>query len=111
MDRIEEFRTIVKQILNQHIQIPYSHGEIEKITIVDESNDNYILLSVGWDKDRRVHFVVFHLRIEDDKIWVEDDWTEYGVANELVDAGVPKEDIVLGFQPPEKRPYTEFAVA
>jgi hypothetical protein len=31
--------------------------------------------------------------------------TERGVANDLVEAGVPKERIVLGFQPP----YTGFA--
>jgi hypothetical protein len=45
------------------------------------------------------------------KIWIQRDGTEYGVARELVDAGVPKSQIVLGFRPPEIRPYTEFAVA
>jgi hypothetical protein len=55
--------------------------------------------------------VVFHLRIRNGKIWVEDDWTEYGVAGELVDAGIAKEEIVLGFHSAKKRPLTEFAVA
>ncbi|RMG69569.1 MAG: hypothetical protein D6722_10035 [Bacteroidetes bacterium] len=44
-------------------------------------------------------------------IWVQRDATEYGVANELVDLGVPREDIVLGFQAPFNRPYTDFVVA
>ena len=30
---------------------------------------------------------------------------------ELVAAGVPKEDIVLGFRPLEERKHTEFAVS
>lgn len=34
-----------------------------------------------------------------------------GQRNELVDAGVPKERIVLAFKPPYVRPYTEFAPA
>ena len=38
------------------------------------------------------------------------DGTEIGVANELVEAGVPKTDIVLAFYAPYRRPYTEFAV-
>jgi len=42
---------------------------------------------------------------------VQRDATEYGVANELVDLGVPREDIVLGFQAPFNRPYTDFVVA
>ncbi|BAZ86234.1 XisI protein [Dolichospermum compactum NIES-806] len=37
--------------------------------------------------------------------------TEVGIANELVELGVPKEDIVLGFQLPSVRKYTDFAVS
>ena len=37
--------------------------------------------------------------------------TEMRVAQELVDRGVKKEDIVLGFQAPEIREYTDYAVA
>ncbi len=37
------------------------------------------------------------------------DGTEHGLANELVEAGVPRDRIVLGFKPPEVRPYTGFA--
>ena len=37
--------------------------------------------------------------------------TEEGVANSLVRAGVPKQEIVLGFQAPMMRKMTEFAVA
>jgi len=49
--------------------------------------------------------------IIDGKIWIQRDGTEYGIANELVEAGIPKEHIVLGFQSEEVRPYTDFAVA
>ncbi len=33
-------------------------------------------------------------------IWIQSDGTEVGVANELVEAGVPQKDIVLGFKSP-----------
>lgn len=36
--------------------------------------------------------------------------TEYGIANELVNAGIPKGQIVLAFQPADVRKHTEFAV-
>lgn len=111
MDRVEEYRRIIKEILDNHAQLKYSHGEIELLPVCDEEQDSYLLLSVGWDGRRRVHSVVFHLRIRDGKIWVEDDWTEDGVAGELLDAGISNEEIVLGFHSAEKRPYTEFAVA
>ena len=111
MDRVDEYRRVIKGILNRHSQIKYGHGDIERVAICDEEQDSYLLLNVGWDNGRRVHSVVFHLRIRDGKIWVEDDWTEYGVAGELVDAGIAKDEIVLGFHSARKRPLTEFAVA
>ena len=46
----------------------------------------------------------------DNKIWIQYDGTEYGGANELVDAGIPKTDIVLGFRHPSVRKHTGFAV-
>jgi hypothetical protein len=47
----------------------------------------------------------------DRKFWIEEDWTEDGIAADLVRAGVPKEDIVLAFHEPGMRQYTDFAAA
>jgi len=47
----------------------------------------------------------------DGKIWVQYDDSEEGIATDLPAAGVPRQDIVLGFRPPELRQYTEFAVS
>ncbi|MBV7337555.1 XisI protein [Chloroflexi bacterium TSY] len=52
-----------------------------------------------------------YVRIRNGKFWIEEDWTEEGIATHLVEAGVPKSDIVLGFHAPNMRPHTEFAVA
>ena len=38
---------------------------------------------------------VLHLDIIDNKIWIQQDGTEVGIANELVELGVPKQDIIL----------------
>lgn len=73
---------------------------------------HYFWFSVGWADKRREFGVTVYLKIEDSKIWIEEDWTQQGVANNLLEASsVPAEDIVLGFQHPSKRPLTEFALA
>jgi XisI protein len=46
-----------------------------------------------------------------EKIWVENDWTEARIVDALIERGVPTQAIVLAFRPPELRSYTEFAVA
>jgi hypothetical protein len=67
--------------------------------------------TLGWDAGKRVHFPLVHIEIVDGKVWIEKDNTEDGVAEELVQAGMPKSHIVLGFCPPEVRKHTEYAVA
>lgn len=111
MDKVGLYRTIVKRILSAHAEQAPSHGQIETVPLFDERSNNYAVLDVGWDRMGRVHAVVLHLRLQDGKVWIEQDSTEEGVAEELVAAGVPKEEIVLGFYRPERRAITEFAIA
>ena len=110
MDRIENYRQIIKRVLGEHLEDNPSDEHIETLGICDDAGGHYILLEVGWQKPRRVHQVVFHVRLKDGKIWIEQDWTEGGVARELLTAGVSPEAIELGFQSPEMRPYNELAM-
>ena len=52
-----------------------------------------------------------YIALKDDKIWIEEDLTEDGIATYFIEHGIPKKDIVLAFHPPEMRQHTEFAVA
>jgi hypothetical protein len=94
---------------NRSIQ---SSKEVEAQTIFDLERDHYQLVYVGWKRhDIRDYGCLLHLDIKDGKIWIQYDGTEGGIAYELVNLGVPREDIVLGFQPVSVRPHTEFAVS
>lgn len=110
MDKIENYREILRKTLSEYTKIPYSHGEILNKTIFDTENDSYLLITVGWDDIRRVHGILIHLEIVNNKIWIQRDGTENGIARNLENAGIPKDDIVLGFHPPDVRPFTEYAV-
>lgn len=67
-------------------------------------------MNIGWENKKRVHGCLVHIDIINDKIWIQRDGTEQGIANELVNSGIPKENIVLAFHPTEVRQYTEYAV-
>ena len=54
---------------------------------------------------------MFHLDIKNGKIWIQRNQTDRQIADELVEMGVPKEDIVLGIQPSYAREHTGFGVA
>ena len=85
-------------------------ANLEVQLILDIERNHYLLMLVGWHDKRREYGSLIHIDIKDDKIWIQSDGTEVGVANELVEAGVPQKDIVLGFKSPFKRQFTEYAV-
>lgn len=111
METLDHYRNAIENTLNEYTQIPYAYGDIRTEAIFDRSNDRYLLVNVGWDRGRRVHASLVHIDIINGKVWIQRDGTEEGVANQLMQAGIPKDRIVLGFRPAEVRPYTEFAVA
>ena len=110
MDKLVKYTKIIKKILTEDAQHKPANGEIDPFLIFDDENQSYQLMYIGWDGVRRVHNSIIHIRLRNNKIWIEEDGTEEGVATPLLAAGVPKEDIVLAFYSEQKRPYTGFAV-
>jgi len=111
MDTQLKYQTLIKNILNEYAKYKPTFGEIDSRVSFDDEHGTYALLQVGWNGDEYVHGAVIHVDIIEDKIWIQYDGTEEGIATDLVDNGVPKEMIVLGFHPPEVRPYTGFSVS
>lgn len=111
MDNIEFYRQTIERILRKYAEMPCAYGEIEQYLIIDRARNHFMLFDVGWQQKRRVHECVTHVQIIDDKIWIQRDGIEDGITDELVEVGIPKDKIVLGFQPLSVRPHTGYAVA
>jgi hypothetical protein len=111
MDSVTQYHQIIYPILKEYAELPYRYGEVTRHLIVSEDKLHYLLMVWGWENRRRLHGCIVHLEIIGDKIWIHEDGLEDGIATDLLRAGIPKNQIVLGFHPPEVRPYTEFAVS
>ncbi len=111
MDKLANYRDLVKQFVREHADQPQDRDNgIECEAVIDEALDHYELMNVGWKDERRIHGCLLHVDIRNGKIWIQHDGIERCLADWLVEAGVPKSDIVLGFHSPFKRKFTEFAV-
>jgi XisI protein len=110
MDKLIRYGELIQDILREYASYKPSYGQVEVEVIVDPVQGHFEMIYVGWNGQKRVHGCVVHLDIKEGKIWIQHDGTEEGIANRLVEAGVPKGDIVLGFQTPFQRRHTEFAV-
>lgn len=96
--------------MSEYAAIPYSHSEVKE-TVFDRTQARYLILVLGWEGHRYEHGCTVHVEIIGDKVWIQRDETEDGIALELENSGIPKEKIVLGFKPPAARLLTGYGVA
>ncbi|BAZ02874.1 fdxN element excision controlling factor protein [Tolypothrix tenuis PCC 7101] len=110
MDRINQYREIVKQLLLSYAEIGSPDPDVETQMLFDTERDHYQLMNVGWKNQRRIYGCFLHIDIKDGKVWLQHNGTEDEVAEELIHLGIPKQDIVIGFHSPFKRQFTDYAV-
>ncbi|MBI3946619.1 MAG: XisI protein [Armatimonadetes bacterium] len=109
MDRVEEYKGIIRRIISDYARWKPSYGEVIVEAICTDEAGHYELIYSGWHEHRRIHGTVIHIDVRDGKVWVQHDGTEDGVTDELTRAGIPREEIVVGFLSPEERKLTPYA--
>jgi hypothetical protein len=107
---ISVIQQVIQRIFSDITPPSQRIGKLEYQWIMDTINHHYQVLITGWEGSTRVHDLIVQIDIKDGFVWVQQDNTDYGVAQALIDAGIPKEQIVLGFHSPTTRPLTGFAV-
>jgi phage FluMu gp28-like protein len=113
MDKLNYYQNIIKKILTEYADISSQvpDQDIEETLIFDDDRSQYLWFNIGWTNGKRIKAISVYLRLKNDKIYIEEDWTEAGIATELMRLGIPSSEIFLAFQPPEVRQFTEFAIA
>jgi len=110
-NRLNKYREIIEQTLTEIANYIPQDSQSPHKTVFDRNTDSYALIETGWADNQRVHQFIIHIEIINGKVWVQADNTDLNVTRELERDGIPKSDIVLGFQPPTVRPFTEYAAA
>ena len=115
MDKTSKYRSALIGILENYAadrpaahQMPYG---LNIQLLFDKDRDQYQVLGMGWRGEQQSFLVLFHFSIQDGKIWLHRNVADYDILEDLEKKGIPKQDIVLGFQPPQYRQYSGYAVA
>lgn len=111
MDKLDYFYNIIYSIIKEYADLPYADRNLHHKLIISDDKKNYLLMTIGWKNDVKIHGSVVHLEIINDKIWIHRDGLEDGITDDLLEAGITKDEIVLAFHPPDVRPLTGFAIA
>ena len=106
-----QYRDVVEKVLKDYADFLGSDDQVQVELVFDRERDRYLLVETGWHNGYRIYGTLLHIDLIDNKLWIQHDGTEEGIAGELVAAGIPKESIVLGFRSLEQRKHTEFAIS
>lgn len=106
-----DYRQIVEKLLREYADFLGQDEAIQQELVFDREHDRYLLVETGWQGHQRIYGPFIHIDIKDNKIWIQHDGTEDGIAYELEAAGIPKHKIVLAYRSLERRKLTEYAVS
>jgi hypothetical protein len=98
MDRINEYRQIVHQLLEDFVK-----NDINGQLIFDPIRDRYLVMHNEWQDDYRIYGCAMQLDIIESQIWIQHNSTEIYIDRELIKLGVSPKDIILGFRSPSVR--------
>lgn len=112
MDRIKTYQKAIIDIFQDVSEYYKGTTNPRAVRILaDRENHHYQLLMYGWEGDDYTFQTLFHLDIIDEKIWIQWNSTAVPVEEELLKAGIPASNIVLGVKHPSYREFTDFALA
>ncbi|MEC4812310.1 MAG: element excision factor XisI family protein [Scytonema sp. PMC 1069.18] len=72
---------------------------IKLYPVCDTESGHFLVLATGWDKQRRMDTILFHARLVEQQIIIEEDNFEESLTQALIASGVKKEDIVTHLEP------------
>jgi hypothetical protein len=94
MEKVKTYQKILLSFLEDYSKITYANApNLEQQILVDTKRNHFQLVSVGWQKGKFIYDVVFPFDIKNGQIWIQQNWTDLKLRQELVDRGV----FLLGF--------------
>ena len=116
MDKVIEYKKIARRVVESVVALsPEIEDGIENQLITDDEHGHYLYFGVGWEggTDKWFYATFIHIDVKSNgRVWLQHDGTDLRIAERLIENGVLRGDIVIGFQPPHVRhDMKDYAVA
>jgi hypothetical protein len=93
MDNSLSYVDIIENTLKQATKHQPRIQSIRLYPVCDRDSGNFLILATGWDKKAWINTILFHARLVDDKIAIEEDNFEEGLTAMLIEAGIDAKNI------------------
>jgi hypothetical protein len=110
MVTIKNDMSVVECVLQECVR-RYATPDARMFTVFDRDDRHFLVMEEGWNGNKRIHTAFVHIERQEGQILIQQDYTNHGIANDLVAAGIPKENIILAYKPPALRSEVEYAAA
>jgi len=111
MEKVKQYKQIARRIVEEVAAMsPEIENGIDNQLITDDEHGHYLYFGVGWSGHNTGYIYASFIHIDvkpDAKVWLQHDGTDLRIADRLEKYGIPKSDIVIGFQAPAVRKYLE----
>ena len=95
--KLDRYRAVIAEVLQRHAAMEAEPRNYETAVLCDRKTDEYRLIDTEITPEKRQEYVVVQLALRQGQVWIERDGIEYGIGQDLLEAGIPAEDIVVGF--------------
>ena len=97
MDKIKKYDQILQSLILKYESFKPRYTTNEWQPICDPEHGEYLLLKfvLGKDGESRNKYPIFHFRLKNGKILIEENNTDSDVLSELLELGVEKQDIIF----------------
>ena len=94
MERSLSYADILKKTLQEATRNQPRLQAIQLYPVCDTDSGHFLILATGWDKQRWLDTILFHARLVDRHVIIEEDNFEEGLTSALIVAGIQPEHIV-----------------
>ncbi|MBE9116404.1 XisI protein [Lusitaniella coriacea LEGE 07157] len=111
MDCSLSYATILKQTVQKATIAQPRLQAIQLYPVCDADSGHFLILATGWDKQQWIDSILFHARLVNDRVLIEQDNFEEGLTHALIAAGINAEHIVTSLEPHGNSSQTEWVDA
>jgi hypothetical protein len=93
MDNSLNYADIIQNTLQEATKDQPRLQSIRMYPVCDRTSGHFLILATGWDKKTWINTILFHARLENQEITIEEDNFEEGLTVMLIAAGINAENI------------------
>ncbi len=94
MDHAVNYADILKKTVQAATMNQPSLQAIKLYPVCDPDSGHFLVLATGWDNKQWIDTILFHARLVENQIVIEEDNFEESLTQILIDEGIAKENIV-----------------